>query len=1001
MHRLMIYFFLFVNSIYCQTKYQVENFERFSRNNGIIDNNVRSLIEDEKGYIWCGTENGLSRFNGRSFLSFDMDDQPSVLKGNYIENMRQLDKHHIGILSRFGLSVIETNNLSPRLIKLQSILGDDITNHVTDCFQFSNGNIGITTISGFYVLDKNDKQIFSYTNYKKEEVGKTRIYFGVDVLKLSSDQILIYAREERLFSYVSSTNTFLALNKDSSIYKKFYMEKGGIAIKEKLSEKEYLVMMLGRNVIRYINEASDLVVDTKIPKEINDLYWASTITKIGVNTFGLEAFNSGFYIFNLDIVSGKITFNLEKQLPHFRCFSLLKTKVGKFFIGTDKGILVEKDSSVFFETMQVRPDNFPTNMFIRKLEHLDHNTMVFAAFNKDIPIGIYDLKQKKIVKTFRNEKFGGVVNLTPFGEDKFIVIPDLMQPHILDVRKNTMIPFNEKVTRGYVIPHNNDDNFLHFINYQSGEILKYNRKTSKLIELPDSISSQLSSCSSPRYDDEGNLWVVGKTLRRLSTNDKLTSFKNVDDNKTGTNYFSVWPSKNKNVWYTNLTGQILCLNTENNKITTYNSKQKKPFFIIDEIKNKLLMYAGDKLFYFNKDNGELFEISKMKNFPEEIVTSFNTISGKKDSANSYLATSNYLIKLNNKNAEKLKVKPLISYIKVNDSIVIHHPNQKFDLKYNEESIDFFPVLLNFSTEPMLGTYRIDNGPWQIYENDIKFNLLKFGKHHLELSYDSPMGNRAHSFYNFELIPPFYKSMWFYILSFFTIILGIAILIGRRIKASRALMQLNHQLAEAELSALHAQMNPHFIFNGLNSIKGLILNNKNSEASKYLSIFALLIRKSLSKKNKMFISVDDQIEYIKQYLSIEKLRFENLNYDVLVDENIDFNSEMVIPMVLQPLVENAIWHGQKHIASEENIKIKFEIRDDYIVYSVEDFGLGFYTNIELSNREGNNVALKNIEERIQLYNNKYNLNCILKIIDKSKLNIGQGTIVEVSHLSFNE
>src|SRR5262249_4552702 len=130
-----------------------------------------------------------------------------------------------------------------------------------------------------------------------------------------------------------------------------------------------------------------------------------------------------------------------------------------------------------------------------------------------------------------------------------------------------------------------------------------------------------------------------------------------------------------------------------------------------------------------------------------------------------------------------------------------------------------------------------------------------------------------------------------------ILTTIATLVGNKLKQieseqslqikQKEIAFINQQLAEAQLSALQTQMNPHFIFNCLNSIKGMILNDEQQKASRYLSKFANMIRTTLNQSKEVFTTLYENIEHLENYLAMEKLRFDDsFNYQVIVDENID-------------------------------------------------------------------------------------------------------------------
>jgi putative methionine-R-sulfoxide reductase with GAF domain len=240
-----------------------------------------------------------------------------------------------------------------------------------------------------------------------------------------------------------------------------------------------------------------------------------------------------------------------------------------------------------------------------------------------------------------------------------------------------------------------------------------------------------------------------------------------------------------------------------------------------------------------------------------------------------------------------------------------------------------------------------------------------------------------------------------------ILTTIATLIGNKLKQiesersleanKKELAYSNEQLAEAQLSALQAQMNPHFVFNALNSIKRMILDGDNENGSRYLSKFALMIRMTLNHSKDIFVTLDENVEYLKAYLEMEQLRFgDSFTYKIFTGENIDA-SEICIPsLMIQPLVENAIWHGLMYVEGEKKIKIAFTRQENKIVCTIEDNGIGIRQSEKLKQTTTpphQSVGLENLKKRIKIMNEKYDTACSLEIKDLNENGRnGRGTMV---------
>jgi ligand-binding sensor domain-containing protein/putative methionine-R-sulfoxide reductase with GAF domain len=160
------------------------------------------------------------------------------------------------------------------------------------------------------------------------------------------------------------------------------------------------------------------------------------------------------------------------------------------------------------------------------------------------------------------------------------------------------------------------------------------------------------------------------------------------------------------------------------------------------------------------------------------------------------------------------------------------------------------------------------------------------------------------------------------------------------KATIELLKNKQKAAESRLQSLRLQMNPHFLFNSLNSVQQMILANEEMVATKYLSRFSKLLRTILVHSDKEFISLREEIEIIKLYVELESIRFKDaFRFIFYCDEAIDTEEVRIPTLLLQPFVENAIWHGLMHKETERVLQVKFTESDDRITCIIEDNGVG--------------------------------------------------------------
>ena len=194
-----------------------------------------------------------------------------------------------------------------------------------------------------------------------------------------------------------------------------------------------------------------------------------------------------------------------------------------------------------------------------------------------------------------------------------------------------------------------------------------------------------------------------------------------------------------------------------------------------------------------------------------------------------------------------------------------------------------------------------------------------------------------------IMPAYWATWWFWTANIVALLLFFYIIVKLRVRAVRKTERLKaryeKELLELEAKALRAQMNPHFVFNCLNSIKTLMQENQNEKGISYLTTFSKLIRTLFNNADKKEISLYDEIETCKFYFQLEAMRFdEKFSYSVKVDENIDLKSIQVPALIVQPFIENAIWHG---IVPRGNGNVLLSVLKDNgdVRVILEDDGIG--------------------------------------------------------------
>lgn len=311
---------------------------------------------------------------------------------------------------------------------------------------------------------------------------------------------------------------------------------------------------------------------------------------------------------------------------------------------------------------------------------------------------------------------------------------------------------------------------------------------------------------------------------------------------------------------------------------------------------------------------------------------------------------------------------------------VFEPREAFTATYPDNTVIFNLSFLDYVSQGKISyRYKTEglNENWQISQSSkIILNTLPPGNYTFKVYGLGHNGRQSDRFtaFSFEIKPLFWQSRWFYTLIVLTLAGGLILLITylikrRRDKKLRTLVY-EKKIAELELQAIKAQINPHFIYNCLNSIQFLLYKKEYGETENYLDRFSQMIRKTLLYSEKTFMPIHEEIDYLTLYLDMEKLRLKgSFRYELYVAGNV--NKDWNIPsLLIQPFVENAIKHGISQLRDREGvIDIRFECHGQRLCILIRDNGPGMGKGSLLSKRTdafGIKLSRKRIEAFRQLF-----------------------------------
>jgi len=323
----------------------------------------------------------------------------------------------------------------------------------------------------------------------------------------------------------------------------------------------------------------------------------------------------------------------------------------------------------------------------------------------------------------------------------------------------------------------------------------------------------------------------------------------------------------------------------------------------------------------------------------------------------------------------------------------------YTLKYSQPiSIDFSTIGFSQSSEPVY-RYKLEGADerWNTtMAEQIQYAQLKPGKYTFKV-YSGTWPSKTVSVQLYIESP--YWLQWWFILCEVLAFIGIAFIASYIVvRAKHRKAELARRMLENDLKSLRAQINPHFIFNALNSIQDFILDQQPRIANHYLTRFARLMRMIVDNSAKEWINLGSEIYFLQLYLDLEKLRLGNsFSFSIITDADIDTELLHIPPMLIQPLAENCIKHGLAGKEGAKQLEIHFSMQKEMVYCRIKDNGLGrtHARAVAAKNMSHNSMGIDNIRERLHLLTeNKNTITEHVIITDLYDGNTPAGTLVEI-------
>jgi ligand-binding sensor domain-containing protein/two-component sensor histidine kinase len=922
---------LFLSILVVTGKAQQSKYTAFTVSDGLPSNYVYRSIEDDKGFLWVATDAGIARFDGKHFQVFTTKDGLpdnevlSVIKEKngriWVNCFKQSPAYFDEIKNRF----INASVLS----KIKETTGNMV------CFPLKNGGVMFHCEKGSYIFKSN--KLTTYLESKGHGFFITEnadgSYLELQVKAIGSTKILvskIYLRNGSNYEDSVAINTRL-LGGDVT----YGINDGKLYYFNNAKGKFYIYSNFTTKPLKF-------KVDSIIaPEPFNNS----------------EFTNEHFYLLG---VSGKGYFINKKSLQvnnivsgNYIINSLYKDHKGNMWVGTvDKGLIVYKANR--FNNIDL-PHGFIGTNFL-SIARKNDGTLLAGNFygqvveKRQSKIIIHSIskqaliaRQRKIIVsknqvfTFSEQGIYSNYNnaLGTFGKtaivynDSIVLVGQSYGLVKLNIATHTLTPLNvqrKRVTSLAVCA----DGLIYF--GSTDGLYKYDYIKNTVVPFAKNNPLLSERITALCVTGDGLVWVAtsGSGIVVLK-NDKIVHHFTESNGIINNASRSITAGKS---------GQIWLGTSEGISVIDYKLNGGNWHY---DIKN---LTEGDGL---------------TNNVVNEMLYQKDTIYAATGNGISIIPANFFIPKFN------IPVQLIHMIVNQRDTII----TSLYKLSYTQKNIQmqFAGIELNGHFKNL--QYTLDkNKNWTNLDANILTIQLSSGYHTVQVRAVDVNGNISNKILtlNFDITTPFWKAIWFWVtLAIITQIFIIYMINARQKRRKEA--KLANQIAGVQTAALEQQaftslMNPHFMFNALNSIQHYMNMQDRQNTNRYLSDFASLIRKNFEAAQQSFIPLEQEIENIKIYLRLEQMRFnDRFSNQMVIDEHLETDDWMVPTMILQPLIENALLHGIMPSAIAGEIVIDLKEREGNLVIIITDNGIGIANSTALKVGTHKSRGMELIKKRI--------------------------------------
>lgn len=911
------YRLLFFGLLFCPflvlSQYSYKEEKVFFSENVVSDVAFGTFKKD--GFLYVATQKGLYLYDGYIFVK-----DKNI--GNGVQHF-YTDSKTI-FLEETGVGMVSIKNVYSEKKILQKVVytdSDEDNDHFTNIYKDPFGNIWCSDFHNVKFLNSQNQLTSFPINKDNKHLGLEVKYFPIKdgLLIISHFGIFLWNKDKRKTLKKISTEKITS----SVLYKgKIYVTKNNNTVHEfSLPEKKLKERVLDTNENRFVQNISDgtplISYNQNSVYELDFQKHSKRLIYTSEEKINHIFYDQKFGIFWISTQNGLIKLIREKNI--IKNIELPKTGIITSIVETEKNILwfSDNDGNIF------RKNGNSTRAF-----HIGEKTYQMSFSDGNLLIGtengIYSIDPKNEKASFQ----------------KIISTSEKIKKALLHHGKIWTIPESGKIGVYDAKTFREIPNFIKNYNESYYDTILYN----DII-----INNGKIWIASWMPKDYGISWIDEKSqqLKQISKrnhkNPELVAdhYTRVNLLNDGTMIFSAYGGWNIISGKGKIIKSIFLEYYGN--VADYNIQG-----MVQDDTGNIWFGCAEGLYRYNEKNNNIIRISR-----KDGLASNNLVYGFLMSQGNqlYFSTEKSVQKIDLNALQKIKLfdELKITGTKIDNQFIPDISNKIEVAESSAQKIDIYFSVLNFwGKDKIKYRYRFGNENWKELGEEPRLSLIKLGhgNYNIEIeAYDDLDGSHKKQLHlKLNIIPPFYKTIWFIGLLAVCIIFVVISISRYFVKKEKQQGMLMKKMKENENKMLRSQMNPHFLFNSLNSINSFIIQNKQHEASRYLTSFSKLMRKILDNSRKDLITLKDELEAVKLYLDLEAVRLEyKFDYSIIIDKNIH-EEDIVIPaLVLQPFLENSVWHGIHPKAGNGFIEITINKGGDdenpFLNIKIEDNGIG--------------------------------------------------------------